>query len=332
MRALRTVVLLLIALAAGTVLWLDLTDLGRSTGSAALIAPAPTAPAPVKPPADKQPADKPATSTPPAPTKSAVAMPDPALLEQGPYGPLPRIAADGRRPSQVYAAPHDGKVDKPRVAVIVTDLGLARAATDAAIDKLPGAVSLGFSPYANDLAAIAGRARAAGHELLLAVPMEPIGYPSNDPGNRALLTAFPAAENIAQLKWLMARFTGYVGVIPFFGSRFLASPGHLSPILGELNARGLIFVDHSPTRDSAAPQIAEQIKLPIAVATERIDEEPSPDAIDDALEKIEAAAKRDNSAIAVALPYPVTIERLAAWLSGLPEKGIVAVPVSALAR
>jgi hypothetical protein len=316
----------LIALAAGTVLWLDLTDVSRSGGSVALHVPAgPAAPA------DKPPADKPATG-PRAPAKDAVAAADPALLEQGPYGPLPRIAADGRRPSKAYAAPNDGKVDKPRVAVIVTDLGLARAATEGAIDKLPGSVSLGFSPYAAELEALTTRARAAGHELLLAVPMEPIGYPSNDPGNRALLTAFPAAENIAQLKWLMARFTGYVGVIPSFGSRFLASPGHLAPILGELNARGLLFVDFSPTHDSAAPQIAQQLKLPIVVADQRIDEEPAPDAIDAALAKVEIVAKRDNAAVAVALPYPVTIERLAAWLATLPDKGIVAVPVSALAK
>jgi polysaccharide deacetylase 2 family uncharacterized protein YibQ len=245
---------------------------------------------------------------------------------------LPRIAPDGRRPSDVYAAHHAGNSGRPRVAVIITDLGLARAATDAAIDKLPAAVSLGFSPYAAELPALTGRARAAGHELLLAVPMEPVGYPSNDPGNRALLTAFPAAENIAQLKWLMARFTGYVGVIPFFGSRFLASPGHLSPILKELNERGLMFVDYSPTGDSAAPRIAGEIGLPIAVADLRIDEEPAPDAIDAALAEVEAAARRDGAAVAVALPYPVTIERLAAWLAGLPGKGIAPVPVTAIAK
>jgi polysaccharide deacetylase 2 family uncharacterized protein YibQ len=326
MRALRTVVLVLVALAAGTVLWLDLTDLSRSGGAAPVVMPAQPAP----PAKTEAPAMPPAGARPPA--KHAVAAPDPALIEQGPYGPLPRIAADGRHPSKVYAAPAEAKTDKPRVAAIVTELGLARVATDAAIDKLPGAVSLGFSPYANELEAQTARARAAGHEVLLAVPMEPIGYPSNDPGNRALLTAFPAAENIAQLKWLMARFRGYVGVIPSFGSRFLASSGHLSPILNELNARGLMFVDFSPTHDSAAPQIAGQIKLPLAEVTQRIDEEPAPDAIDAALAKIEEAARRDGSAIAVGLPYPVTIERLAVWLAGLAGKGIAVVPVSALAK
>ena len=316
---------MLVALAAGTVLWLDLTDLSRSGGAAPVVTPAePAAP-------EKTPPAKPPTGPRP-PAKGAVAAPDPALIEQGPYGPLPRIAADGRRPSKVYAAPAEAKTDKPRVAAIVTELGLARVATEAAIDKLTGAVSLGFSPYAPELEAQTTRARTAGHEILLAVPMEPIGYPSNDPGNRALLTAFPAAENIAQLKWLMARFTGYVGVIPSFGSRFLASSGHLAPILGELNARGLLFVDFSPTHDSVAPQIAEQLKLPVVEVDQRIDEEPAPDAIDAALAKVEAAARRDGRAVAVGLPYPVTIERLAVWLAGLPGKGIAIVPASALAK
>ena len=43
-------------------------------------------------------------------------------------------------------------------------------------------MTLAFSPYADDLPRSVAKARAAGHEILLQVPLEPYGYPDVDPG------------------------------------------------------------------------------------------------------------------------------------------------------
>ena len=61
-----------------------------------------------------------------------------------------------------------------------------------------------------------GRARA-GWRLLVALPLEPTGYPLNDPGNRALLTSLPRGENADRLDWALSRFAGYVGAIGALG-------------------------------------------------------------------------------------------------------------------
>ena len=76
-----------------------------------------------------------------------------ALIEQSDQGPLPRVGEDGRQPWQVYARPFDQNDARPRIAVIVTGLGLSAAATEAAIKLLPGAVTLAFDPYAPGLEA-----------------------------------------------------------------------------------------------------------------------------------------------------------------------------------
>ena len=50
--------------------------------------------------------------------------PDPALLEENDVGMLPRISDDGRRPWRVYSRPYNELDTRPRVAVVLTDLGL----------------------------------------------------------------------------------------------------------------------------------------------------------------------------------------------------------------
>ena len=53
--------------------------------------------------------------------------------------------------------------------------------------------------------------------------------------------------------------------------------------------------------------------------------------IDAALVERERIARETGAAVGMALPYPVSIERLLAWIPTLPGKGLVLAPVSALA-
>ena len=85
---------------------------------------------------------------------------------------------------------------------------------------LPGAVTLALAPYGTDLKTTMADARAAGHELLLQVPLEPFNYPRTDPGPHTLTVDAAADENIDRLHWLMSRFTNYVGVVNYMGARF----------------------------------------------------------------------------------------------------------------
>jgi hypothetical protein len=93
----------------------------------------------------------------------------------------------------------DGPDWRPAVAIVIDDLGVDRERT-AVFNDLPAPLTLAFLPYAPALAQQAERARAAGHELLLHVPMEPIGQES--PGPRALLT------HVSPLGWEHINLTG----------------------------------------------------------------------------------------------------------------------------
>lgn len=267
----------------------------------------------------------------PAPQVAAVPTLDPALVEPSTFGPLPRIAPDGRQPREVYARPFNNPYEQPMIAVVVTGLGLSDAATIAAIQELPGEITLAFSPYSGArLSEWIELARAAGHEVLLSLPMEPESYPLDDPGPHTLLTGLKPSENLERLRWMLSRFTGYVGVIDDHGSRFATAESAMLPILAELGGRGLLYLDSRAADRGLSADLARRVGLPHAVNDRVIDNPATRDSIDARLAEVEQIASRKGMAVALAFHYPVTLERLSAWVRNVEDRGFVLAPISAL--
>ncbi|MGU3360561.1 divergent polysaccharide deacetylase family protein [Methylobacterium sp. M6A4_1b] len=265
-----------------------------------------------------------------APVKLSVA-PDPRLSERGRHGTLPRLG-DGRlRALDVYARPDTGGPG-PRVAILVSGLGIGQAATASAITRLPPAISLGFAPYGSDLERTVARAREAGHEALLQAPMEPFDYPDSDPGPQTLLTSSRPPENLDRLSWVMSRFSGFVGIVNYMGAKLTSDPAALEPVLREIGARGLGFVDDGTSPRSLAASLAAKVKVPVARAEIVLDALPRPEAIDRELARLEAQARQKGFAFASASALPMSIERIARWAAEAEARGIRFVPVSVALR
>ncbi len=258
-----------------------------------------------------------------------VLVADPALIENSAYGPLPRIADDGRKPMTVYAAPAPAAA-KFKIAVVVGGLGRSPTATKAALDGLPAGVTLGFTPYAGDVGRWAAQARALGHEVLLQIPMEPSDFPESDPGPHTLRSGQEEEANIQRLSWALGRFTGYAGVSNLLGQRFLSDSEALSPVLTYLNRRGLYFFDNGASSQSVVPMVASQVGIPAAQSGSALDGIQSAPEIDRRLSELETQARANGSAVGSAFLYPVSIARIAAWARGLQSRGFVLVPVSSI--
>lgn len=302
------------------------SDADESSETAAAAAPSPPQAAPARPRTAV-----PSSALPALPRKLVLApAPEPAVQVEGRFGPLPRIAEDGREPWKVYARPFPAERDRPRIAILLQDLGLSQEQTNAAIQQLPGSVTLGFTPYARRLEQWIGLSRAAGHEVLLQVPMEPFDFPTSDPGPHTLLTSAGPDENLERLEFLLSRFTGYVGVYNRMGDRFTSSLESLQPVLQSIHERGLLFVDARTSGTSVAGRLANDLGLPHALNNREIDQVASRVEIDAKLIDLENIARQQGQALGIARPYPVTIERLAQWAASLDEKGIDLAPVSAL--
>jgi polysaccharide deacetylase 2 family uncharacterized protein YibQ len=299
-----------------------------AASSATPPAAAPPAPA-VASPRAAPPADQPGRDT-PGPIVDA----DPALLEPFPGGSpgeaLPRIAADGRRPMQVYAAPFDPRSQRPRVGLVLAGIGMNEADSLTAATILPGGVTFAVSPYARSLSRVASAARLAGHELLLSIPMEPVKFPIVDPGPRALMTSLTPERNREQLLWALSRVEGYVGATNALGEmrgeRLSGMTDQIGMVLLELDRRGLLFVDARP--DAGPNRVTWGRTIDIVV-----DEIATEEQIDLRLEALSRLARDRGAALGLAtLPRPVTIDRIRAWTTGLLNKGLALAPVTAIAR
>ena len=260
--------------------------------------------------------------------------PDNALIESSRYGKLPKIAANGQTPSRRYARPSTVSAlprqgEPARIAILINGLGLSEQITTEAIAKLPGQVTLAFSPYGRNLQEWVRRSRADGHEVMLQIPLEPFDYPDNDPGPQTLLTGLTPEENLKRLLWLMGRFTGYIGITNHMGAKFAAAQNSFLPVLEELRRRGLVYVDDGTSSRSTAGQIARDLGLGFSVAHVQLDAGGTPGSIEKALQKLESVALENGHAIGVGTSLPATIEQISTWATALERKGIILIPVSA---
>ncbi|MEI6571911.1 MAG: divergent polysaccharide deacetylase family protein [Alphaproteobacteria bacterium] len=255
--------------------------------------------------------------------------PDPRLIEIIPDGVLPIRAADGATPLNVYARPMPPQsstaAKTPSVSLILRGAGIGQLVTLEASLRLPGEMSFALSPYAREIDRQVDEIREEGHEVLLDIPIMARDQNYEDTGPKALIPAAPEAENHSRLKWSMARVAGYAGLLAVSGSDSVIS-GDLKDLLTkQAETRGLGLITGSRLEPSTPLSQSEQASINVLIGRDI----PATQ-IDNALERLTAEAKRNGSAIGVAVITPLAIERLKKWSEGLAAQGVRLVPASAV--
>jgi len=257
-------------------------------------------------------------------TIARIAPPDPALLQANAYGRVPRIGADGRRPSKVYASPLTPG-DGPSVALIVGGLGLNRALTERAIAELPAGVTLGFAPYAKDLDHWARRAREAGHEFLIEIPMENRAGEGEALGPATLLASRSAEENLQRLDWILSRAEGYFGVTNYLGAHFSADRDAIRPVLDRIAAAGLYYIDDTGVvrsrKDAGVGAVSRLIDPGFGGDKGRAARD---------LDTLEKIAARNGQAVGKTYVNADTLGALVEWAETLSSRGLALAPASAV--
>lgn len=256
-----------------------------------------------------------------------------------------RVAPPLPPPAHQETVTETGVPDKPpasgRIAVVMGEMGLSRSVTVQALEELPLKVSLAFSPYAENLAGWIFQAGNQKRSILLEIPMEPYSFPDDDPGPAALLTRNSHSRNRALLETALQKAEGVGGVMPWMGQRFMATEEYVDPLIRMLRTRNLYMVDGTVSRDlresghgkNIAAAAAQRYKLPYLDVDIVLDETATRAHILHQLRIAEETARAtDGPIIALAQPYPVTVEVLRDWGKTLHERNVTLVSVEELAR
>ena len=266
------------------------------------------------------------------PHQSLIKAPLAGLVENTDQGPLPKIGLGGKKPADAYARSVSANAihsDQPKIAIILGGMGLNDKLTARAARDLTGDITFAFAPYGPNLQDQVNKARELGHEILLQLPLEPVGFPASNPGPKTLLADADQPTNLQNLQWHMSRFTGYAGVVNYMGGRFMAAPDALKPMLAELKKRGLYFVEDGSLPLSSTDDVAQVLHQPVRHADIVIDANPDAQSISDALGKLEEQARAQGFAMGTGSGLAVTVDTLRDWAKGAADRGIILVPATA---
>lgn len=217
--------------------------------------------------------------------------------------------------------------DKPRVVIIIDDMGMDKKHTRAVMD-LPAPLTLAFLPYAEGLKQQTAYGRSKGHELMVHVPMEPVNG-ALDSGPEVLRPDQSPADFAMILNDDLSAFDGYVGINNHMGSKMTQDRPGMARVMAELKKRGLLFVDSRTINHSVAADEAKKAGVPYATRDIFLDHEETSEFAVDALDQVEKKALKSGLAIAIGHPKENTINALKAWLPTLTAKGISVIPISA---
>jgi len=243
-----------------------------------------------------------------------------------PLPPAPRQAADAPPAWRRLGVPAPVPEGRPTIAIMIDDMGLNRVQSDRAI-HLPGPITLSWMPYAPNVGEQAAAGAARGHETMLHMNMEALGH--TDPGPDSLRTWLPPDTNLAYLRRALDRLPGAVGLNQHEGSVASLSVPLMDLVMGELKARGLLFVDSLTIPHSVALDRAEAAGIATLGRDVFLDNSPDPNAIRAQLADMEAIARRTGHVIAIGHPRPATMDVLTSYLPALAARGFVLWPVSA---
>jgi polysaccharide deacetylase 2 family uncharacterized protein YibQ len=106
----------------------------------------------------------------------------------------------------------------------------------------------------------------------------------------------------------------------------------MAVVIGELRARGLLWLDSRTAGGSVGSAIARAYDVPHVDRDVFLDNNPALAAVQHQLADLESVARRRGWAVAIGHPKDGTLDALSAWLPRLAERGFVLVPLSHIVR
>jgi uncharacterized protein len=290
-------------------------------------APSPGIALPQKP--APQPAPEPAPAAPEATQPPVQLQPELQLASLPPQEAAP-VPSESDPPWRRNALPAIDSGNKPRIAIVIDDMGIDRKRSQRAL-TLKAPVTFAYLPYAHGVAEQVRKAHTAGHEILVHLPMEPSSE-TIDPGPNAMLSGLTPEVLAERLAWNLSQFDGFVGVNNHMGSRFTSDAATMRPVLEELNRRGLLFLDSRTAPNTVGFRMARDLGMPALQRDVFLDNTDNHDAVAKQLSETEQQASKYGQAIAIGHPRDATLDMLELWIEDVQARGFVLVPLTAMLK
>jgi polysaccharide deacetylase 2 family uncharacterized protein YibQ len=216
---------------------------------------------------------------------------------------------------------------RPRIAIVVDDLGTDRQVAEELL-RLDSPLTFSILPLQPYSRRIAQEAHDKGREIILHFPMEPRGFPLQDPGKGALFVTMGEKELLRQLRKDLDAVPFIKGVNNHMGSRFMEDGEKVRLVLRELKKRGLFFLDSRTTAKSTGYHIALELSLRAGERDVFIDNETDAKDINAQEERLIHIALKNGKAIGICHPYPSTIAALKRMITKIKAEGIQIVSLS----
>ncbi|MHB8137273.1 MAG: divergent polysaccharide deacetylase family protein [Smithellaceae bacterium] len=245
---------------------------------------------------------------------------------------FPTIAGKKENKEKIVVA----KIVPPRlsvkqVAIIIDDIGFDMAPVRELL-RIDADITFAILPLVAHSREAAEVLHGANRETLLHLPMEPLSYPKEKPGDGALFTEMNDAEIVSQLEKNMACVPYASGVNNHMGSKFMADEEKLMPVFKQLKKKGLFFIDSRTTRSSKTLPVAEKINLTVASRRVFLDNDRDYHKIYKILMEVAETSAGGAPLIVIGHPYPETIRAIRDANKIFREKGISIIPVSKLLK
>ena len=241
-------------------------------------------------------------------------------------GPASAGGADGEASLQLVRQPPPGG-SGARIALVIDDLGrsLADLETLAALG-IP--ITYAVLPLEAKTAQVVAALRRRGEEILCHLPMEARG--GNNPGPGALLRSMSPDEIRVATAKALDSVPGAVGLNNHMGSAVVTDVPSMNAMLDVLSGRGLFFLDSRTTAETVGYSLARQKGVPSAERQVFLDTQKERAFIQRQFEELMAVARSRGAAVAIAHPYPETLEILAAEVPKARRLGFEFVTVGSL--
>ncbi len=216
-----------------------------------------------------------------------------------------------------------------RVALVIDDLGWVRS-TVPLFEQLNIPITMGVLP---------GRPRsrqlyerwAESYEFILHMPMEPLGYPEDDPGKFALMTSMPSGRIKKILRHFLNKYPRIVGLNNHMGSAFTSERTGMNAVMEVLADRDLFYLDSLTSSNSVARKVAREHGVPVISNQVFLDRQINRSAIRQQFKRLIRMARSNGAAVGIGHIQNAEMARvLLHWVPYYKKRGIKFVYLSKL--